>query len=115
MKVNCNYIPPVTNGKTRRVLKGNWEFELKCLPGESPLKYKARYCVRMDIQTEDVDYLETYALVFQWSTIRFALTMILSNNWYTKQVEYTNAFDQASLKEEVCIDPPCGFGGYDGI
>ena len=41
--------------------------------------------------------------------------MILSNSWHTKQVYYTNAFPQEYLKEEVYIDPPCGFGGFYGI
>jgi hypothetical protein len=33
--------------------------------------------------------------VVQWSTVRLALTMILSNGWKTKQVDYTNTFAQA--------------------
>ena len=41
--------------------------------------------------------------------------MIIPTNYHNKQVDYTNAFSQAYLKEEVHIDPPCGFGGYDGI
>ena len=58
------------------------------------------------MQKEGVDYFETYAPVVQWSTIRFVLTMIISNRWSTKQVDYTNAFAQADINEEVYIDPP---------
>ena len=43
------------------------------------------------------------------------LTMILSNGWVTKQVDYTNAFAQADLAEEVYIEPPKGFGRKDGL
>ena len=68
-----------------------------------------------DIKTAGVEYFETYAPVVQWPTIRLALTMILSKNRHTKQVEYTNAFSQAYLKEEFYIDPPSDFGGSDGI
>jgi hypothetical protein len=108
-------VPNGPDGKSRRVLKGTWVFKLKRLPDGSPLKHKARYCVRGDMQKEGIDYFETYAPVVQWSTIRLVLTMILSNEWSTKQVDYTNAFAQAEIQEEVYIDPPKGFGGADGI
>ena len=41
--------------------------------------------------------------------------MIISNNWHTKQVDYTNSSSQEYLKEEFYIDPPRCFGGSDGI
>jgi hypothetical protein len=34
------------------------------------------------------------------------LTMVLQNGWATKQVDYTNAFAQAEMKETVYIEPP---------
>ena len=49
----------------------------------------------------------------QWSTIRLVLTMVLANAWTTRQVDYTNAFTQAELKEEVYIEPPKGFQRKD--
>ena len=88
---------------------------MKHLPDVSTLKYKYRYCLHGDIQTADVDYFKTYDPIVQWSTIFLALTMILSKKWYTKQVDYTNTFYQAYLKEEVYIHPNLGFGGSDGI
>ena len=110
---NCverSKVPKTKDGKRRPILKGTWAFKLKRLPDGSPLKFKARYCVRGDLQKEGVDYFETYAPVVQWSTVRLLLTMILSNNWTTKQVDYTNAFAQATLEEQVYIEPPKGFG-----
>ena len=74
-----NDVPP-----GRKILKSTWAFKLKRLPDETPLKYKTRFCVRGDLQTEGVDYFETYAPVVQWSTIRLLLTLILSNGWATK-------------------------------
>ena len=56
---------------------------------------------------KDIDYFETYdALpVVQWSTVGLLLTMVLSKNWVTKQVDYrNNAFAQATLNEQVYID-----------
>ena len=39
--------------------------------------------------------------------------MVLANGWTTRQVDYTNAFTQAELKEEVYIEPPKGFQRKD--
>jgi Reverse transcriptase (RNA-dependent DNA polymerase). len=103
----------VPNG--HKILKGTWAFKLKRLPDGTLLKYKARYCCRGDMQTEGIDYFDTYAPVVQWSTVRLVLTLALKNGWSTRQVDYTNAFAQADLQEEVYIEPPCGFSGQDGL
>ena len=56
-----------------------------------------------------------YAPVVKWSTVRLSLTMILSNRWHTKQVDYINAFTQANIQKEIYIEPPKGFSVFDGI
>ena len=110
-RVDRASIPNGPDGKPRRVLPGTWAFKLKRLPDGTPLKFKARYCVRGDLQKEGIDYFDTYAPVVQWSTIRMVLSLILHNGWTTKQVDYTNAFAQADLEETVYIDQPRGFSG----
>ena len=106
-------VPRSSVPKGHPILKGTWAFKLKRLPDGSPSKFKARYCVRGDLQREGVDYFDTYAPVVQWSTVRLLLTLILKNGWVTKQVDYTNAFAQATLKETVFIEPPKGFTRKD--
>jgi len=88
------------------VLKGTWAFKLKRLPDGTPYRYKARFCVRGDMQQQGVDFFETYAPVVAWSTIRLLLTTVLAEGWTTRQVDYTNAFAQADLKESVHVEPP---------
>ena len=107
-------VPPADNGERRPILKGTWVFKLKRYPDGTPMKFKARYCGRGDLQREGIDYFETYAPVVQWSTVRLVLTLILANSWVTKQVDYTNAFAQAVLNEEVYIESPRGFQIKDG-
>ena len=102
----------VANTKAR-ILPRTWAFKLKRRPDGSPLKFKARYCVRGDLQTAGVDYFETYAPVVQWSTVRLILCHTLINGWTTKQVDYTNAFAQAELAEDVYIERPKGFPRRD--
>ena len=82
---------------------------MKRLPSGTKSKVKSRYCVHGDKHIEGVEYFDTYAPVVQWSTVRLVITMVLANNWTTRQVDYTNAFAQDDLKEEVYIEPPKGF------
>jgi hypothetical protein len=96
--------------KNKPVLKGTWAFKLKRLPDGIPYRYKSRFCARGDKQTERVDFFETYAPVVQWSTIRLLLSIVLTEGWMTRQVDYTNAFAQAELKEEVYDENPRLFG-----
>ena len=105
---------PVPREKNMNVLKGTWAFKLKRLPDGTAYRYKARFCARGDLQKEGVDFFETYAPVVQWSTIRLLLTTVLTEGWVTRQVDYTNAFVQAELKEEVYVDYPRMFGPKSG-
>jgi hypothetical protein len=105
---------PIPRAEASRVIKTTWVFKLKCLPDGTPLKFKARFCVRGDLQKEGEDYFETYAPVVQWSTIRLLLTLILQEGWATKQVDYTNAFAQAEIHDDIVIDPPKLFGSRNG-
>jgi hypothetical protein len=96
------------------VLKGTWVFKLKRLPDGSPSRFKARYCARGDLQQEGVDFFDTYAPVVQWSTIRMLLITVLTEGWATRQVDYTNAFAQADLREEVYLECPKMFAPKSG-
>ncbi|KAI2499350.1 hypothetical protein MHU86_15132 [Fragilaria crotonensis] len=88
------------------VLKSTWAFKLKRLPDGTPYRFKARFCARGDLQKEGVDFFDTYAPVVQWSTIRLLLSTVLTEGWATRQVDYTNAFAQANLNEEVYLEFP---------
>ena len=98
----------------KSVLKGTWAFKLKGLPDGTAYRHKARFCARGDMQIEGVDFFETYAPVVQWSTIRLLLSTVLTEGWTTRQVDYTNAFAQAELKEDVYVECPRLFGPASG-
>ena len=66
------------------------------------------------MQIEGIDFFETYAPVVQWSTIRLLLSTVLTEGWVTRQVDYTNAFAQAELKEDVYVECPRLFGPASG-
>jgi hypothetical protein len=98
-----------------KVIKYTWVFKLKRLPDGAPSKFKARSCIRGDLQTEGVEYFEKYAPVVQWpSTVRMLLTLTLIEGWATRQVDYTNAFAQSEMGETVYVEPPRLFGPKSG-
>jgi hypothetical protein len=67
----------VERSSATHVTKSTWAFKCKRLTDRTVLKFKARFCVRGDLQEEGVDYFKTYALVVAWSTVRMLLTMVL--------------------------------------
>jgi hypothetical protein len=104
----------IPRDEASRVINNTWVFKLKRLPDGTPLTFKARFCVRGDLQKEGEDYLETYAPVVKWSTIRLLLTLILQEGWATKQVDYKNAFTQAEIHDDIVIEPTKLFGSRNG-
>ena len=95
----------------KKILGGTWVFKRKRNPEGKIIKYKARYCVRGDQQVAGVDYFESYAPVTMWYTVRMMFILSIIFNWCTSQVDYTNAFAQAYLKEIVYMEIPKGFAG----
>ena len=93
------------------VLPGTWAFKCKRFPDGLIKKLKARFCVRGDKQKEDIDFIKegTYAPVVNWSAVRLLLILSILLNLSTKQFDYTAAFVQAPIKENVFVEPPRGF------
>ena len=98
-------IDDITNALTK-VLPGTWVFRRKRAPDGSILKYKARYCVRGDLQE---DQNETFAPVVHWSTIRLFLILSMLLGWDTSNIDFSQAFVQAALAVPVWIHLPRGF------
>ena len=92
------------------VLPGTWALKIKRFPDGRVRKFKGRYCVRGDKQIKGVDYHETYAPVVAWTTVRMMLVMAATQGLCTTQIDFTNAFVQADIKEDVYIEMPQGFG-----
>jgi Reverse transcriptase (RNA-dependent DNA polymerase) len=90
-----------------KIIPGTWVFRRKRSPDGDIKKYKARFCVRGDLQ-EGV--FETYAPVVSWSSVRIFLVVALTLGWDTLSIDFSNAFVQAKLDKPVWIYPPRGFG-----
>ena len=90
-----------------RILPGTWVFRRKRTPDGEISKYKARYCVRGDLEEGEP---ETFAPVVAWSSVRlFLLVLSLTLNWDTCSIDFSSAFVQAKLQDPVWIHLPRGF------
>jgi hypothetical protein len=98
---------PKSSAKSR-ILPGTWVFRRKRSPDGSIRKYKARYCVRGDLHDQVTD---TFAPVIAFSTVRIFLITSIMFKWYTCSIDFSNAFVQAKLDEDIWIHLPRGFRG----
>jgi hypothetical protein len=104
-KLNCWEEVPIDQATTK-VLPGTWVFRLKRAPDGTFKKFKARYCIRGDLQEGDFD---TFAPVVSFSSVRLFLAWSLMLKWYTCTIDFSNAFIQATLEEPTFIHLPRGF------
>jgi hypothetical protein len=69
------------------------------MPTSSLDRHKARWVVRGFRQREDVDFTDTFAPVVKPYTIRTVLQLAVSCGWPVHQMDVSNAFLHAHLKE----------------
>jgi hypothetical protein len=110
MDINTFEFTPKINLPPRtRYLDLIWTYRGKRRPDGSLKKYKARLCVNSSRQIQGIDYTESFAPVVQWSTIRMVNTLAAMHNLKGKQIDFTQAFQQAKLKEDIYLRFPAGF------
>ena len=95
----------ITDAKTK-VIPGTWVLRIKRGPDGDARKWKARYCVRGDLEPGEQD---TFAPVVAWSSVRLFLILSMTLGWTTCSIDFSNAFVQAELSEPVWIHLPRGF------
>ena len=86
---------------------------IKRFPSGVFTSFKARFCVRGDLQKKAINELDTYSPVLQWLTVQLMLLMSIILKLSTRSTDFSNAFAQADMKgEPVYISPPPRMGGF---
>ena len=91
---------------TGPVIPCTWVFTIKRRPDGSIKKFKARLCLRGDLQKGE---FESYSPVTAFSSIRIFLIVALMFGWDTCVIDFANAFVQAKLDVGVWMYLPRGF------
>ncbi|CAI7820566.1 unnamed protein product, partial [Closterium sp. NIES-53] len=97
--------PPGAN-----IVSGMWLFRVKRPPGSPPV-FKARYVARGFSQRQGVDYFQTFSLTPKMTTLRVLLHVAAQRNYELHSLDFSTAFLQGSLHEEIWLRRPPGFTG----
>ncbi|CAI7807517.1 unnamed protein product, partial [Closterium sp. NIES-53] len=96
--------PPGAN-----IVSGMWIFRVK-RPGSPPV-FKARYVARGFSQRQGVDYFQTFSPTPKMTTLRVLLHVAAQRDYELHSLDFSTAFLQGSLHEEIWLRRPPGFTG----
>ncbi|CAI7890311.1 unnamed protein product, partial [Closterium sp. NIES-54] len=97
--------PPGAN-----IVSGMWIFWVKRPPGSPPV-FKARYVARGFSQRQGVDYFQTFSPTPKMTTLRVLLHVAAQRDYELHSLDFSTAFLQGSLHEEIWLRRPPGFTG----
>ncbi|CAI7792438.1 unnamed protein product [Closterium sp. NIES-53] len=97
--------PPGAN-----IVSGMWIFRVKRPPGSPPV-FKAHYVARGFSQRQGVDYFQTFSPTRKMTTLRVLLHVAAQRDYELHSLDFSTAFLQGSLHEEIWLRRPPGFTG----
>ncbi|CAI7840926.1 unnamed protein product [Closterium sp. NIES-54] len=92
------------------IVSGMWIFRVKRPPGSPPV-FKARYVARGFSQRQGVDYFQTFSPTLKMTTLRVMLHVAAQRDYELHSLDFSTAFLQCSLHEEIWLRRPPGFTG----
>ncbi|CAI7922753.1 unnamed protein product [Closterium sp. NIES-54] len=97
--------PPGAN-----IVDGMWIFRVK-RPPVSPPAFKARYVARGFSLRQGVDYFHNFSPTPKMTTLRVLLHVAAQRDYELHSLDFSTAFLQGSLHEEIWLRRPPGFTG----
>ncbi|CAI7914360.1 unnamed protein product [Closterium sp. NIES-54] len=97
--------PPGAN-----IVSGMWIFRVKRPPGSPPV-FKARYVARGFSQRQGVDFFQSFSPTPKMTTLRVLLHVAAQRDYELHSLDFSTAFLQGSLHEEIWLRRPPGFTG----
>ncbi|CAI5469281.1 unnamed protein product [Closterium sp. Yama58-4] len=97
--------PPGAN-----IVDGMWIFRVKRPPGSPPV-FKARYVARGFSQQQGADFFQTFSPNPKMTTLRVLLHVAAQRDYELHSLDFSTAFLQGSLHEEIWLRRPPGFTG----
>ncbi|CAI7899405.1 unnamed protein product [Closterium sp. NIES-54] len=92
------------------IVSGMWIFRVK-RPSGSPPVFKARYVARGFNQRQGVYFFQTFSPTPKMTTLRVLLHVAAQRDYELHSVDFSTAFLQGSMHEEIWLRRPPGFTG----
>ncbi|CAI7898070.1 unnamed protein product [Closterium sp. NIES-54] len=108
-KSTGTYIDAVPPSRAN-IVDGMWIFRVKRPPGSPPV-FKARYVARGFRQRQGVYFFQTFSPTPKMTTLRVLLHVAVQRDYELHSLEFSTAFLQGSLHEEIWLRHPPGFTG----
>ncbi|CAI5953498.1 unnamed protein product [Closterium sp. NIES-64] len=99
-------VPP----RGANIVSGMWIFRVKRPPGSPPV-FKARYVARGFSQRQGVDFFQTFSSTPKMTTLRVLLHVAAHRDYELHSLDFSTAFLQGRLHEEIWLRRPPGFTG----
>ncbi|CAI7908284.1 unnamed protein product [Closterium sp. NIES-54] len=99
-------VPPLRTN----IVDGMWIFRVKRPPGSPPV-LKARYVARGFSKRQGVDFFLTFSPTPKMTTLRVLLHVAAQCDYELHSLDFSIAFLQGSLHEEIWLHHPPGFTG----
>ncbi|CAI7742858.1 unnamed protein product [Closterium sp. NIES-53] len=106
MDTDVDEVPP----PGANIVSGMWIFRVKRPPGSPPV-FKARYVARGFSQRQGVDFFHTFSPTPKMTTLRVLLHVAAQRDYEVHSLDFSTAFLQGSLHEEIWLRRPPGFTG----
>ncbi|CAI7892666.1 unnamed protein product [Closterium sp. NIES-53] len=92
------------------IVSGMWIFKVKWPPGSPPV-FKARYVARGFSQRQVVDFFQNFSPTPKMTTLWVLLHVAAQRDYELHSLDFSTAFLQGSLHEEIWLRRPPGFTG----
>lgn len=93
----------------RKVIKCTWVFKVKQDAQGHLERYKARLCACGYSQREGEDFIEIFAPVVKFPTIRLLLSILVTMGWKSVHLDVDTAFLYGTIDYEIYMELPAGF------
>lgn len=104
----------VEKPENQRVIDNKWVFKVKKNPDDTIDRFKARLVCRGFNQEYGIDYMETFAPVVRFDSLRAILAIVAEKRMHMLQFDVKTAFLNGELKEDVFMKQPVGFDDNSG-
>ena len=95
--------------KNRKAIGNKWVFKTKLNSDGTIEREKARLCAQGFSQVPYVDFVETFAPVMMYKSLRILLAISTIKSYEIKHLDVQTAFLNATLKEEVYMKQPIDY------